>query len=202
MRFGKIFLVCGLIMTLVYAYASTTEAQLRRRSPVLRSQTVRRGAVAKQTVPTGSQTDGQRNLATVKTAQLNPWLAPARGPSNAQGFASISYNDNDSGTLVVSGLPTGEYYAWLVFSRPPAEKRKPSSQLVAKFNVTKNGAWTETALIFGSNMWVNMNHLDQFVLTNRVDTKGARVGRQPVKGAAGTRDGPGYKEALLAGYFN
>ena len=205
MRFGKTLLAYVVIMTLVYTFISTADAELRRRSPVLRSHMVRREAGAKQTVPAVSQTDGQRNLATVKTAQLNPWLAPARGPANAQGFVSISYNGNDPsmnpGTLVVSGLPTGQYYAWLVFTRPAAEKRDPSSQLVAKFNVTKNGAWTETDLIFGSAIWVNMNHLTQFVLTNKVKTK-AQVGRKPVKGAAGTRWGPGYKEAVLAGNFS
>ena len=119
MCFKRTLLVCGLITAFVYANISTAEAQLRRQSPLLRSQTVRQAAVPKQTA---SRTLQERNLLTAKVVQLSPMLTPATGPSGAQGIASIFYNDVDtsmnSGNLVVTGLPAGKYSVWLIFFDP------------------------------------------------------------------------------------
>ena len=144
MCFKRTLLVCGLVTAFVYTNISAAEAQLRRQSPLLRSQTVRQAAVPKQTA---SRTLQERNLLTAKVVQLSPMLTPATGPSGAQGIASIFYNDVDtsmnSGNLVVTGLPAGKYSVWLIFFDPfvnRVEKQNIYSELVANFNVAENAA--------------------------------------------------------------
>jgi hypothetical protein len=201
MRFGKILLLCGVIMAVAFAAVNNAEAELRRRSSVLRSQTVQRGTVTGQTAP---QTLQKRELITGKVVQLSPMLAPAVGPSGAQGVASIFYNDVDtslnSGNLVVTGLPEGRYYVWFVFF-DPFSRKNIYSELVAKFDVPENAARAETALTIGLPGVINISHAKQLVVTNKVNTS-AEVGRKPIPGAAGYWGGPANGQAVLAANIN
>jgi hypothetical protein len=201
MRFGRTLLLFGVIMAVAFATVSNADAQLRRRSPVLRAQTIQRRTGVERTVPNTAQ---KQELISSKVVQLSPMLAPAVGPSGAQGVASFFYNDVDtslnSGNLVVTGLPAGRYYAWLVFFDPFA-KKNIYSELVAEFEVHANGGRTETALTIGLPVVINISDAKQVVVTNKVQTS-AEVGRKPIPGAAGYSGGPASGQAVLAANIN
>ena len=201
MRFRKTLLICGVLAAFACVNVDNTEAQLRRRSSVLRPRTGRQTAVTHPTAPAMLQ---KRDLVTGKVVQLSPSLIPAAGPSGAQGVGYIFYNDVDtslnSGSLVVTGLPAGHYYAWLVFF-DPFSRKNIYSELVAKFSVPENGARTETALTIGLPNIVNIAHAKQLVVTHQVKTK-AQVGQDPVPGGAGYRGGPARSRAVLAANIN
>ena len=201
MRFGRILLLFGIIMAVAFTTVSNADAQLRRRSPVLRAQTVQRRPGVERTVPNAAQ---KRDLISAKVVQLSPMLAPAVGPSGAQGVASFFYNDVDtslnSGNLVVTGLPAGRYYAWLVFFDPFAQKNI-YSELVAEFEMPVNGGRAETALTIGLPGVINISDAKQLVVTNKVKTD-AQIGRKPIPGAAGYGNGPAKGQAVLAANIN
>ena len=203
MHFGKTLVVCVVLLALAFAVSSTADAELTRRSPALRARPVQRATAAKSTNPTTVQNYNPQMISS-KIVQLSPMVAPAVGPSGAQGVASVFYNDVDttlnSGNLVVTGLPAGQYYAWLVFF-DPFSPRVIYSELIAKFNVLTNGNRTETALTIGLPSVINISHAKQVVVTNPCRTN-AQVGRQPVPGAAGYRGGPARGEAVLAANIN
>ena len=203
MRFGKFVLIGGLITAFTFVSLSSADAQLRRRSTLGRPHAVQRGAVPSEKAPTTAQKQ-KRDMITGKVVQLSPLLAPAAGPSGALGVGSIFYNDVDtslnSGNLVVTGLPAGEYDAWLVFFDPFASG-KIYSELVAEFSVTANGARTETALAIGLPNIINMIHAKQLVVTHHCKTM-AQVGQAPVPGAAGYPGGPAKGQAILAANIN
>lgn len=200
-RFEKTLLICGLLAVFACVDGDTTEAQLKRRSSVLRSRTGQPAAAIHPTAPVALQ---KRDLITGKVVQLSPSLIPAAGPSGAQGVGYIFYNDVDtslnSGSLVVGGLPAGHYYAWLVFF-DPFSRKNIYSELVAKFTVPESGTRTETALTIGLPNVVNIVHAKQLVVTHWVKTK-AQVGQDPVPGAAGYRGGPARSRAVLAANIN
>ena len=201
MRFGKFVLIGGLITAFAIVSLSPADAQLRRRSTLGRLHAVQRGAVPAETAPTTAQ---KRDMITGKVVQLSPLLAPAAGPAGALGVGSIFYNDVDtslnSGNLVVTGLPAGEYDAWLVFFDPFVSKNI-YSELVADFAVATNGARTETAMAIGLPNVINMIHAKQLVVTRHCKTM-AQVGQAPVQGAAGYPGGPAKGQAILAANIN
>jgi hypothetical protein len=167
MRFGKILAVCGLVTAFAFASSGNSEAQLKRRSPVLRSRTVQQRAVAKQP----SQKAGRRDLVTEEVVKLAPGIFPAAGPAGAHGTASVFFDDTNTGSfagsLVVNGLPTGHYRAWFVFSDLTGVPSPVQSMQAANFTVHKAGSRTETPLFFfiGAPPVFNLSHLTQIVVT-------------------------------------
>lgn len=153
MRFGKTFLLCGLAIAFASTNISSVEAQLRRRSSVLQSKTVRRTAVTKKNVPVPSQ---RRDLVVSKIVNLSPDLPPAKGPEGSQGIAYIYYNDENtllnSGRVIVSGLPKGEYYVWLIFIDLLSES-KIFSELVAEFNINQDNEQPTPNSPFGARYY-------------------------------------------------
>jgi hypothetical protein len=200
MRFGKLFIVCGIIIAVVAVGIGYSEAA-QRRLAVQRYQAARQGTVTKSVTSASGQ---NRSLITEKIFQLSPMIIPANGPSGAQGVGAIFYNDVDTslntGNLVVTGLPAGSYYVWLVFFDPLASKAV-YSELVAHFTVNENSARTETALTIGLPNVVNISTVKQIVVTYQFKTN-ALVGGKPVNGAAGHKWGPGYGAAVLAANMN
>jgi hypothetical protein len=205
MRFGKLLIMCGVLAASFVVGPENADAQIVRRSPLIRARSAQQRKV---TPSTNSATTQNRNMISAKVVQLSPMVAPAIGPSGAQGVGSVFYNDVDtslnSGNLVITGLPQGRYYVWLVFFDPfksGSSSRTVHSELVAKFNVFSNSARTETSLMIGLPNVINISHAKQLVVTRKVKTD-AEVGGKPVNGAAGYRRGPGYKEAVLAANIN
>lgn len=196
MRFKFIVFVGILALVTLGLVNHDAEAQLRRR-------TSGRFAHAAQTPATTARTESYE-MVTGQVIQLSPSLIPAGGPSGALGVGSIFYNDVDtslnSGNLVVTGLPAGDYDAWLVFHDPFATKNI-YSELVARFVVAENGARAETALNIGLPNVINMIHAKQLVVTHHVEST-AQVGQEPISGAAGYKGGPGKGKAVLAGNIN
>ena len=201
MRFGKIILIGGFIAACLAANWHTADAQLRRRPAIARARPAQPAAAAKQQTTAGQQ---NRNLITGKVVQLSPMLPPAAGPSGSQGVASIFYNDVDttlnSGNLVITGLPAGQYMAWLVFFDPFAAKNI-YSELTAVFQVTSNNARVETALAMGLPNVINISHVKQLVITHPLKTT-AQVGQAPIAGAVGYSSGTGKGQAVLAANIN
>jgi hypothetical protein len=206
MRFEKTLIVCSLIVAFAFMSVANADAQLKR-TPALRARPAQRATVTKPTTPATTQ---NRNLISAKVVQLSPMVVPAVGPSGAQGLGSIFYNDVDtsmnSGNLVVTGLPAGKYYAWLVFFDPFAHRTQPRkqkihSELVAKFKVLANGDRTETPLMIGLPNVITLSHAKQLVITKKIRTQ-AQVGGAPICGAAGYQGGPAQGKAILAANFN
>jgi hypothetical protein len=197
MHLGKSLLLYGVVTVLAVVNMSTVEAQLRRRSSLLRSRPVRRSAATKEGVSIPSQ---NRTLVISKIIQLKPNFSPANGPEGSQGIAYIYYDDEatllNSGRIVSSGLAEGEYYAWLVFIDLLSEQ-KIFSELVAEFQVSQTSNRTEVGLTFGSPEVIKISNVKQLVITKKFQTP-AELGKEPVAGAAGYPGGPGNGEAVLA----
>jgi len=202
MRVGKFLVICGVLLLLAGVVIPRAEAQVRHRLPALRANPGQREAAARPATPAAVQ---NRELVSAKVVQLSPMLQPAIGPSGSQGVASFFYNDVDtslnSGSLIVTGLPTGNYYAWIVFFDPLTSRKNVYSELVAKFTIPEDSVRTETALMMGLPTVINISDARQIVVTNAVKTD-AEVGRKPVSGAAGQWGGPANGQAVLAANIN
>lgn len=199
MRFRKIVVICGVLSALACVNADNTEAQLKRRSTVLRSRTGRQTAITHPTAPARLQTAIMRNLVMDETVKLGFNIFPANGPANATGTVSISFDDIDpesfQGNLVAAGLPTGDYNVWFVFHNPFVPPVFVST-CVARFTIAEPSQQTETLLTlsgappeYPQDLNFNLSYLKQVVVTGPFS---------PLKGVSPGKWVPGRPSAPLA----
>lgn len=203
MRFGKTVVICGLLAVFAYVSSDNPDAQLRRRSSVLRSRTGRQTAAMHPTAPATLQKAVTRNLVMDEIVNLGFRVFPANGPASATGTAAISFDDIDPGSfegnLVVAGLPAGDYNAWFIFHSPFV----PSvfvSTCVARFTIAEPNQQTETLLTlsgappeYPQDLNFNLSYLKQVVVTGPFSLL---EGISPGKWLPGR---PGAPLAVLAG---